>query len=148
MRTCLESTLLCCLPLFLQLPATADPLVAPAPQTAAQDKPPPTDALGDPLPPGAIARLGTLRFKHTPSARIATALFAPDGKTIAATDFSGGVVRLWDARTGKEQRRFSVTRLPRTAPTGRPPNNDALAFSPDSATLAAGLNKAIVLWRS
>src|SRR6186997_1894864 len=63
-----------------------------------------TDGLGDPLPPGAVARLGTLRLKHAPaqSAIIDSAVYSPDGSKIASLALTPGSVRLWEADTGKE----------------------------------------------
>jgi WD40 repeat protein len=78
-----------------------------------------TDLLGDPLPAGAVARLGTLRFKQsftrffaaipigaealirsgTVSSAIAKVRFSPDGKIIASLDFTN--LRLWEAISGK-----------------------------------------------
>jgi RNA polymerase sigma factor (sigma-70 family) len=56
------------------------------------------DGHGDPLPEGAVVRLGTIRFNH--GADLNHLLFTPDGKTI----LSGGrrLVRLWNAATGAE----------------------------------------------
>jgi dipeptidyl aminopeptidase/acylaminoacyl peptidase len=63
------------------------------------------DRQGDPLPPGVLARLGTVRIRATfnplvlyHSAWIVHAL--PDGKTVA-TATRDGSVRLWDPRTGE-----------------------------------------------
>src|SRR5262249_54294488 len=39
------------------------------------------DLLGDPLPDGALARVGTLRFRH--GATIVSVAYAPDGKSVA-----------------------------------------------------------------
>src|ERR1043165_8551374 len=59
----------------------------------------PLDSYNDPLPPGAITRIGTIRLRH---GNVVTALaFSPDGKVLA----SGGMdqrVRFWDVATGKE----------------------------------------------
>ncbi|HYV34647.1 MAG TPA: hypothetical protein VE988_03020, partial [Gemmataceae bacterium] len=95
---------------------------------------PRTDSLGDPLPPGAIARLGTLRFKHDPgrSARVHTAIFSPDGKKIASLA-DNGTLRLWDAATGKE--------FP--GPWNTEIRCTAIAFSPDSTLLAADFGRTL-----
>src|SRR5581483_4167945 len=55
------------------------------------------DRLGDPLPPGALLRLGTVRFQHGKG--IEAAALAPDGKLLvtAGTD----AVRVWDTATGR-----------------------------------------------
>lgn len=80
------------------------------------------DRLGDPLPQGALARLGTNRLRHQGAVRCVA--FSPDGKLIA----SGGddnTVRLWDASTGKEVRCLK----------GHKETVCGLAFTPDGKTL-------------
>jgi WD40 repeat protein len=58
---------------------------------------------GDPLPEGAIARLGTVRLRHgTLHSGVA---FSGDGKSVIASDFYGGV-HVWDAADGREIRQF------------------------------------------
>ncbi len=89
-------------------------------------KPARADRYGDPLPPGALMRLGTIRFRH--GAPIKAAAYSPDGKTLA-TAGQGGTIRLWDAATGKQIAVFQ--REERTASIA------SLAFSPDGKTLAA-----------
>src|SRR5690349_6713921 len=53
------------------------------------------DLHGDPLPDGAVARLGTARLR----ALCGSIHFAPDGKTLVGID-AGRVVRTWDAISG------------------------------------------------
>src|SRR4051794_20631118 len=74
--------------------------------TAAQ--PPRTDSRGDVLPPGAVARLGSVRFHH-PGGTVAAA-FAPDGKTVVVVgnDPKGLAFCFWDTATGKDLGRFTV----------------------------------------
>jgi WD40 repeat protein len=79
------------------------------------------DALGDPLPNGALARLGTLRLQHgEPIRRLC---YSPDGKWIASS--SDKNVRVWDVATGKEVRRFEGIL-------------GSVAFTPDSTGLITG----------
>src|SRR5205085_5886391 len=59
---------------------------------------------GEPLPSGAVARLGTPLLRRDTARDLAiatvTALtYSPDGRTIATADTG---VRLWDASTGRE----------------------------------------------
>jgi WD40 repeat protein len=93
---------------------------APAPPGALQGR---TDLYGDPLPPGALARIGTTRFRYGGVARAVA--FSPDGKTLAACGDDG--IRLWDSATGKEVRRTQGERL----------NVHAIAFRPDGKGVIA-----------
>jgi WD40 repeat protein len=85
------------------------------------------DLNGDPLPDRAIARIGSVRFRH-PGPLQAVA-FSPDGKLVAAASALPSVVRIWDRANGKllDQWRF---------PEQAPP--EQLLFSPDSRYLLAG----------
>jgi RNA polymerase sigma factor (sigma-70 family) len=87
---------------FLRAPEPPTSAAAPptAPPAQAKDEPR-RDLHGDPLPPGAIARLGTLRFR-VDTERVDQLVFAPDGKTLAAASTRG----LWllDAVSGKPRR--------------------------------------------
>lgn len=74
-------------------------LAAAEPQKEKQQ--PGTDVYGDPLPGSAVARLGTLRWRHE-----ATCLaYSSDGKFLA-TGGNGNQIALWDAATGKEIHRW------------------------------------------
>jgi RNA polymerase sigma factor (sigma-70 family) len=83
------------------------------------------DRHGDPLPPGAIARLGTLRFRH--GSMVTGLAFAPDGKTIVSGSYDQ-TIRVWDAATGRERLRLSE---PGMGPL------TAISVSKDGRTLAA-----------
>src|SRR5205085_3234171 len=81
------------------------------------------DFFGDPLPPHARARLGTIRLRHGSTINAVT--FSPDGKTLAAAAQDQSL-RLWDAATGKELKRF----------VGSGGSAVSVAFSPDGTLLA------------
>lgn len=92
----------------------------------------PVDSYGDPLPEGAIARLGTVRMRH---GHIISGLeFSGDGKSIIASDYYSGV-HVWDVAEGKEVGRFF--------------SNDyychRLAISPDGKTLAVASGN-LTIW--
>src|SRR6476660_9813655 len=81
-------------------------------------------AQGDPLPPGALFRTGTLRAQHGATGPIS---FSPDGKTLAAV-WHDGTIRLWEAQAGKDIRTFG----------GHERVTHCLAFSADGKALVSG----------
>jgi len=97
-----------------------------------REEPARVDRYGGPLPPGALARLGTTRFRQ--GFMLYTVTFSPDGRTLAAGG-AGRALGLWDVTTGKEIRQFPVRGQPRAA-----------AFSPDGKTIAATGNSAVNLF--
>lgn len=100
------------------------------PQQAAGEQRPRIDAFGDPLPPGAVARLGTIRFRHDESRSWQFAV-SPDGRTLATA--AGRNLILWDMATGKQQRRFPLGQIIR-----------CLAYAPDGKSVAIGGEDCIV----
>jgi WD40 repeat protein len=114
-------------PRGLVLEVRADtPSVAPRPEPVAADRPmeapPRFDRLGDPLPPGAIARLGTQRFRNDGEVRCVT--YSPDGRVLASSTGQGLQIR--DAASGRELHRFDGTGI----------RDGMLVFSPDGKMLA------------
>jgi RNA polymerase sigma factor (sigma-70 family) len=109
------------------------------PETAGQEerpKPPREkaerkDAFGDPLPSGALARLGTIRFRQTQN--VSDIAYSPDGKILAGVDTD--MVCLWDTATGKELRRLKGGTL-----------GHGLAFSHDGKILATATGRTIFYW--
>jgi WD40 repeat protein len=92
------------------------------------------DLYGDPLPPGAIARIGSIRLRH---AALSDIIYLPDGKTILS---AGGdrILRYWDIATGKPVR---TTYLQGTSGPGT-----CITLSPDGKTLVAQENQNLVFW--
>jgi RNA polymerase sigma factor (sigma-70 family) len=92
-----------------------------------------TDALGDPLPPGALGRLGSVRLRHN---FVGSAAFSPDGKLLASGGWDQAIC-LWDPATGRELRQIR----------GVEEGVNAVAFSPDGKLLVgAGMTKVVYLW--
>jgi RNA polymerase sigma factor (sigma-70 family) len=77
---------------------------APGARAPGQDLPKGSvDRYGDPLPPGAVRRLGTVRYRFSGSG----AVFLPDGKTVVTLG-QGNAIPFWDARTGRLLREFDT----------------------------------------
>jgi WD40 repeat protein len=63
------------------------------------------DRYGDPLPPGAVTRLGTVRHRLGDDWWLMRLAFLSDNKTLVAAHQSQPI-QFWDARTGKRLRTF------------------------------------------
>jgi WD40 repeat protein len=100
---------------------------------------PPVDRHGEPLPPGAFARLGTLRLRaRTPE--VQSLACSANGKLLASVEVdpaSGTTIRLWEAATGKE-----LLHLPQAG------WHVPIALAPDGKFLASGgpPHQAVRLW--
>jgi RNA polymerase sigma factor (sigma-70 family) len=88
------------------------------------------DRLGDPLPPGAIMRLGTARLRQP--VWVTALAFTADGKQLVSA--SNHVIRVWDAATGKEVRQLEAI------------NTMGLAVSPLGKVMASAQNSNIQVW--
>jgi WD40 repeat protein len=111
-----------------------------------------TDLYGDPLPDGALARLGTIRWRH--ASPVSFVAFTPNGKAVV-TACQDDVIRLWDLETGKQIRRFERQQADKSAPgryaleaellarqqrlmlPGNGVGGPMVALAPDGKTLAA-----------
>src|SRR5262249_20818860 len=107
-----------CLTFFPGMAGAADgwPKGAPAPRN---------DVYGDPLPDGAVARLGSIRLGH---AGLSDYVFLDGGRTVLSAG-SDRVLRFWDLTTGRQVR---AVKLQGTAGPGR-----CATLSPTGKTLVA-----------
>jgi WD40 repeat protein len=124
-----------CLALAMPVAGTDEPPTPQARDAAHQGKVVRTDRHGDPLPEGAVVRLGTVRWRAGDAAFFLA--FSPDGKALWSVGLQK-VIR-WDAATGELA--GPPRRLPEPYPVG-------FALSADRKTLAvASRNRGtIILW--
>jgi WD40 repeat protein len=112
--------------LVLLLTASAAvPARAQAPEATASGKPLPVrlDQYGDPLPEGAVARLGPRRYP--PDGHVRMLAFTANGKSLVGYTYAG--VQRWDGASGQRRGRLPVP-VPLDASGG-------MALSADSRTL-------------
>lgn len=108
--------------------------VALAVATAAHSAAPPLGPTADPLPPGALARLGSARLRHGGLVRAVG--FSPDGALLASASHDR-TVSLWEVPTGSERLRLR----------GHDGDVLALAFAPNGTLLAsAAADSTVRLW--
>jgi WD40 repeat protein len=87
-----------------------------------------TDRFGDPLPSGALARLGSVRLRHVPGKGgqgdgVSWLAFAPDGLHLASASEDDATVRVWDLQTSRQLAELTARHV------------RALAFAPAANTL-------------
>ena len=90
------------------------------------------DRYGDPLPDGAVLRLGTIRLRAGSYVRSLT--FSPDSRVLATV--SGPAIVFWDVETGRLIRRLTLSGHHNTAISGRSTLED-VDFSPDGTAIVA-----------
>jgi WD40 repeat protein len=93
--------ILCVLPTTVLRAPTAPPPTSGNPSVQLQ--PPRTDVFGDLLPPGAIARFGTVRWR--PGSECFALSYAPDGQTLISVDGTNCIC-VWEVATGKKLKQF------------------------------------------
>jgi WD40 repeat protein len=99
------------------------------------------DSYGDPLPPGALARLGTTRWRL--GERNAAVAFTRAGKVLLVSGRSDGTVVLWDVASRKQQGVFSfkTDSVPEdNVPVPRP------SFAPDGNTVFIRAGGELAAW--
>jgi RNA polymerase sigma factor (sigma-70 family) len=122
-------------------PQASSPGLAETPAPGVEGTPRPgKDLYGDPLPPGVMSRLGTVRLRH--ASTVFSLAFCPTDGNVIATGSLDNTVRLWDATTGRELARLGRQNGPRFFA-----QVVSVAFSPDGQTLASGSNDGTIrLW--
>jgi WD40 repeat protein len=111
--------------LFLVQPARGDPLHVRRQHGADGGDQTHTDRYGDPLPRGATARFGSLRWRM--EGDIDAVAVSPDGKLVASVNMHGQVA-VWDMASGRQLHQL----------TGAKSGEGCLAFSPNGKYLATG----------
>src|SRR5262249_48801702 len=105
MKAALRSLLLALISLAASAPGRAEAPRAPGGGQPPRPKPARVDRQGDPLPKGALARLGTLRFRHR--APVTFVGFSHDSRVLLSAG-KDNLLRAWDPTTGRELWRREV----------------------------------------
>lgn len=92
------------------------------------------DAFGDPLPPGVVARLGTLRFREPQG--ISVVAFSPDLDLVATAHYEDSTVTLWNGNTGEALREVDLGGS----------NAESVAFLPGGDRVAVGAGSTIFIY--
>jgi WD40 repeat protein len=93
------------------------------------------DRNGDPLPAGAVGRLGTTRWRHVDDRGISWVRFSADGGTVLSVG-SEGSVRCWETATGRERWHFGV----------EGGDGDQVVITPDGRVVVSWTGHVIRVW--
>src|SRR5688572_21109392 len=105
---CITTKLMSCVGVSFVL-CLSLPTIATYGQVRSLETPAKTDLYGDPLPRGAISRLGTIGFRHG-SQGVKSLAFTPDGSSlIVATE--GSAIRIFGATNGRLIKEFRTDPL-------------------------------------
>jgi RNA polymerase sigma factor (sigma-70 family) len=96
---------------------------------------PAVDLYGDPLPDGAITRMGTVRLR--PGYGTNSLAFSPDGKVLASAGTEAMGICMWELPSGKPLARNLAPQLCR-----------CVAYAPDGKILAVGTENKVTLMDS
>ena len=104
----------------------------------------PIQAEREPLPDGAIARLGSGKFRVGGAIEV---VFSPDGKSLATRTYSD-TIHVWDLKTGRTVRKFTLesNRQFKLGKQGPIPDASRFSFSADSKSLVANSNARDRAW--
>ncbi len=132
------------LPFSATLPSTV--LAIPVAQLPDSTEPQRVDAHGDPLPDGALLRLGTIRFQNPYS--VAGLELSPDGNTLVSMATSATIA--WDAASGRVRWRRNFERpLPDAGLIFAPSayGSHPMSFSPDGKKIySSGSAGQVLIW--
>jgi WD40 repeat protein len=132
MRTCLRCLILVGMSFLTAFQATAaEPWSIVGGPRAVQNKAQRSDLYGDPLPDGAIARLGSLCLRDPGGSQ--RVVVSTDGTLLASSSLEPKIA-LWDLPSGKARLRLDVGS-----------NMNALAFSPNGKVLVSA-SDALCFW--
>jgi WD40 repeat protein len=97
-------------------------------------KPAHADLYGDPLPAGAVMRLGSVQLRHY----AALLAFSPDGKTLVSAGQADASIRIWENATGRllRQIRLAATKI----------RVREIALAADGKTLVAVVDETVHVW--
>jgi RNA polymerase sigma factor (sigma-70 family) len=129
--------------LFARLPPADQPAAVEAGKVVAVRH----DLSGDPLPAGALARLGTARWRH--GGQVFFAAYSLDNRELLTVG-QDGLARVWESATGKEVRRFGPGEVGSLSRAAISADRKLLATSSKDRTITlwdAGRAKQLTTWK-